>query len=90
MFGTDSEEEDTEQVQILQDIVDRRAAMDEVKKTKKGKEQKRRNSLESTGSQLCMEVQKSVRNSKAAQQDTQSLESSAGSSLDGGDAVRDA
>ncbi|RHX97307.1 hypothetical protein DYB25_012201 [Aphanomyces astaci] len=60
MFGTGSEEEVTEQVQILQDIVDRRAAKDEVKKTKKDKEQKRRDSLESTGSQLCVEAEQRV------------------------------
>ncbi|RHZ22638.1 hypothetical protein DYB26_001194, partial [Aphanomyces astaci] len=43
MFGTCSEEEVTEQVQILQDI-----------------EQKRRDSLESTGSQLCVEAEQQV------------------------------
>ncbi|RHY19154.1 hypothetical protein DYB32_010277 [Aphanomyces invadans] len=56
MRGTGSNEEVTEQVQLLQDLVDRRAASEETKKTKKEKEQKRRDSLESTGSQLCLEA----------------------------------
>ncbi|RHZ09828.1 hypothetical protein DYB26_008911 [Aphanomyces astaci] len=52
LWGTGSDEEVTEQVQLLQDLVDRRAATDEAKKSKKDKEQKKRDTLESTGSQL--------------------------------------
>ncbi|RHY18747.1 hypothetical protein DYB32_010336 [Aphanomyces invadans] len=60
MRGTGSNEEVTEQVQLLQDLVDRRAASKETKKTKKEKEQKRRDSLESTGSQLCLEAEQRI------------------------------
>ncbi|RHY22922.1 hypothetical protein DYB32_009357 [Aphanomyces invadans] len=60
LWGTGSEEEDSEQVQLLQDLVDRREAKDEEKKTKKEKDQKRRESMESTGSQLCLEAEQRV------------------------------
>ncbi|RHY47476.1 hypothetical protein DYB28_001522 [Aphanomyces astaci] len=60
LWGTGSDEEVTEQVQLLQDLVDRRAATDEAKKSKKDKEQKKRDSLESTGSQLCLEAEQRV------------------------------
>ncbi|ETV99804.1 hypothetical protein H310_07846 [Aphanomyces invadans] len=61
MRGTGSNEEVTEQVQILQDLVDRRAAAEETKKTKKEKEQKRRDSLDSTGSQFCLEAEQRIK-----------------------------
>jgi hypothetical protein len=58
--GTGSAEDVTEQVQLLQDLVDRREAADETRKVKKVKDQKKRESLESTGSQLCQEAEERV------------------------------
>ncbi|RHY15541.1 hypothetical protein DYB32_010750, partial [Aphanomyces invadans] len=58
--GTGSEEEVSEQVLLLQDLVDRREAREDEKKAKKEKEQQRRDSLESTGSQLCLEAEQRV------------------------------
>ncbi|ETV90436.1 hypothetical protein H310_14780 [Aphanomyces invadans] len=58
--GTGSEEVVSEQVLHLQDLVDRREARDEEKKAKKEKEQIRRDSLESTGSQFCLEAEQRV------------------------------
>ncbi|RLO00524.1 hypothetical protein DYB28_002914 [Aphanomyces astaci] len=56
LWGTGSDEEVTEQAQLLQDLIDRRDTAESTKKAKKDKDQKRRESLESTGSQLCVEA----------------------------------
>ncbi|ETV71714.1 hypothetical protein, variant [Aphanomyces astaci] len=60
LWGTGSEEEVTEQVQLLQDLVDRREVNDQAKKAKKEKDPKRRDSMESTESQLCLEAEQRV------------------------------
>ncbi|RHX99177.1 hypothetical protein DYB25_013724 [Aphanomyces astaci] len=60
LWGTGSEEEVTEQVQLLQDLVDRREVNDKAKKAKKEKDQKRRDSMEWTESQLCLEAEQRV------------------------------
>ncbi|RQM22039.1 hypothetical protein B5M09_009133 [Aphanomyces astaci] len=57
LWGTGSEEEVTEQVELLQNLADRREAKDEAKKAKKEKEQKRRDAMELTGFQLCLEAE---------------------------------
>ncbi|RHY88222.1 hypothetical protein DYB35_009474 [Aphanomyces astaci] len=60
LWGTGSEEEVTEEVQLLQNLVDRREAKDEAKKAKKEKDQKRRDAMELTGLQLCLEAEQRV------------------------------
>ncbi|RLO12246.1 hypothetical protein DYB28_011524 [Aphanomyces astaci] len=60
LWGTGSDEEVTEQVQLLQDLIDRRDTAESTKKAKKDKDKKRRESLEVTGSQLCVEAEQRV------------------------------
>ncbi|RHY39228.1 hypothetical protein DYB30_010186 [Aphanomyces astaci] len=57
LWGTGSEEEVTEEVQLLQNLVDRREAKDEAKKAKREKDQKRRDAMELTALQLCLEAE---------------------------------
>ncbi|KAH9121466.1 hypothetical protein LEN26_010646 [Aphanomyces euteiches] len=59
LWGTGSDEEATEQVDLLQDLADREAAA-EAKRVKKEKAKTRRDSLESTGSQLSLEAEQRV------------------------------
>ncbi|RHZ01230.1 hypothetical protein DYB31_002764 [Aphanomyces astaci] len=60
LWGTGSEEEVTEEVQLLQNLVDRREAKDEAKKAKREKDQKRRDAMELTALQLCLEAEQRV------------------------------
>ncbi|RHZ32038.1 hypothetical protein DYB37_012499 [Aphanomyces astaci] len=59
-WGTGSDEDVPEKVQLLQDLVDRRDAANTLKTTVKSKDKKRKESLESTGSQLCVEAEQHV------------------------------
>ncbi|RHZ14811.1 hypothetical protein DYB26_011657, partial [Aphanomyces astaci] len=59
-WGTGSDEDVPEKVQLLQDLVDRRDATDTLKTAVKSKDKKRKESLESTGSQLCVEAEQRV------------------------------
>ncbi|ETV74007.1 hypothetical protein H257_11315 [Aphanomyces astaci] len=70
LWGTGSEEEVTEQVELLQNLADRREAKDEAKKAKKEKEQKRRDAMELTGFQLCLEAEQRVAKSSISSNNT--------------------
>ncbi|RLO09099.1 hypothetical protein DYB28_005262 [Aphanomyces astaci] len=59
-WGTGSDEDVPEKVQLLQDLVDQRDATDTLKTAVKSKDKKGKESLESTGSQLCVEAEQRV------------------------------
>ncbi|CAK4203429.1 unnamed protein product [Aphanomyces euteiches] len=60
LWGTGSDEEATELVDLLQDLADRSEAAAEAKRVKKEKAKTRRDFLESTGSQLSLEAEQRV------------------------------
>ncbi|KAH9106590.1 hypothetical protein AeMF1_017848 [Aphanomyces euteiches] len=59
-FGTGSEEEVTEKVSLLQDIVERMNEIDMAKLSSRDKDAKRKAELESTGAALCAEAEERV------------------------------